>query len=89
MSKGRPFGHKGYALPGTKKPARAASPVIRDLFTLIDEASLPASAIAAETGCHVVSLSRWKHGRSTPMITEVEAIAAVLGYRLVLERSDV
>lgn len=82
---GRPFGHSGYALPGTKKPARTSCRVVKDLFDLIDAANIPAGKIAAETGVHHVSLSRWKHGASTPMITEVENIASVLGYRLVLE----
>lgn len=89
---GRPSGHeptnKGKTLPGTKKPARTSSRIVRELFDLIDAANIPAETIASETGCHRVSISRWKHGRATPMITEIENMALVLGYKLMLVPID-
>lgn len=35
-----------------------------------------------------VGLAYWKSGRSDPSITDVEALAHLLGYRLRLERID-
>lgn len=82
---GRPFGHKGYALPGTKKPAKTSSRIVRDLFDLIDAANVSAGTIGAETGVHYVTMSRWKHGKAAPNIKDFENVASVLGYRLVLQ----
>jgi transcriptional regulator with XRE-family HTH domain len=72
-------------LHSVKKPAETASKVVRELFDIIDRTDLPAAAVARETGCHRVSLSRWKHGLSSPTILDVEALAEVLGYELVLK----
>lgn len=84
VNNGRPFGHKGYALPGTKKPAKTSSRIVRDLFDLIDAANVAAGTIGAETGVHSVTMSRWKHGKAAPNIRDFENVASVLGYRLAL-----
>lgn len=88
ITNGRPPGHSGYALSGTKKPARTSSKILKDLFGLIDASNMPAGALADCVGCHKVTLSRWKHGEATPTILDVEALAQVLGYELVLQRRE-
>ncbi|QIG74359.1 putative lambda repressor-like DNA-binding protein [Rhizobium phage RHph_N65] len=85
---GRSPGHSGYALPGTKKPARTSIRIVKALFDIIDDTGLSAERIAATCGLHHVSLSRWKHGHSAPNLAEFENAAQSLGYRLVLEKVE-
>lgn len=74
--------------PGTKKPARTASHVIKELFDAIDASGKSASSIAYPAGIHHITLSYWKHGARSPRLTDVENVAQVLGYRLKLEPLD-
>lgn len=85
VNNGRPFGRAGYALASSKKPAETVSRVVRDLFDVIDATDLSAGTLASRVGVHRVTLSRWKHGGATPTILDVEALAQVLGYELVLK----
>jgi hypothetical protein len=57
---------------------------VRDLFALMDADDRSAQVIGARAGAHKVSISRWRHGASTPNALYLEALANVLGYRLAL-----
>jgi hypothetical protein len=81
---GRPRGQSSYVHVG-KKPAKTSSRIVRDLFDLIDDASLSASTVGEKAGVHPVTLSYWKHGKNTPRLSDFENVASVLGHRLVLQ----
>ena len=68
-----------------KKPARTASPVVRQLFDLIDGSGLSHAEIAAITGVHRVTLSFWKHGKNAPRLLDFENVAQSLGYEIQLK----
>lgn len=74
--------------PGTKKPARTSSRIIRELFEIIDASGKSASEIAHPAGVHHITLSYWKAGGRSPRVIDVENVAQVLGYRLTLEPLD-
>ena len=81
---GRPIGHspanKGHTLPGTKKPATTTLRPVRDLVTIIDASGLPGQIIQDRAGVHLVTISRWKHGKSAPNLADFVAVAEALGY---------
>ena len=83
-SPGHPFAGAGLALVANKKPARTASPILRQLFARIDETGLAGRVIHKQTGIHFVTMSRWKHGCHSPKITDFEIVANALGLKLVL-----
>ena len=71
-------------VPGTKKPVRAASPVVRQLFELIDDAGISLADAGRPAGVHYVTMSRWRQGFSAPRLVELENVAQGMGYRLLL-----
>jgi hypothetical protein len=79
---------QGMTRPGTKKPARTSSRIIRELFDIIDASGKTASAIGHPAGIHPITLSYWKAGGRSPRVIDVENVAQVLGYRLKLEPLD-
>lgn len=70
------------------KGAIAASGVLRTLFAEMDRRDLVMGDFARRIPCHQQSLCRWRYGGTSPMIVQVEAIAQLLGYRLVLEKIE-
>lgn len=90
--RGRPIGHapanRGKALVGNKLMPRTASPVIRQLIDEIDRTGLSGREIERDAGVSRVTISRWRHGRGSPRITDFEAVARYLGYRLKLESAE-
>ena len=71
-----------------KKPARAASPLVRALFDAIDRSGLSYSQIAKKAGVSVVTLSYWKHGKNAPRWVDFENVAHVLGYEITIQERD-
>ena len=68
-----------------RHPPRTVSPVLRELFTEMRSRRKHITDVAAEMNMTSVGLAYWKGGQTTPSITSVEALAQILGYRLVLE----
>lgn len=66
------------------KPVRTASYLTRDLFGEIAEQHLTLRAVAERMGNHPVSLSYWKSGKHEMRAFDLENMAEVLGYRLVM-----
>lgn len=72
-----------------KKPARTASPVVRQLFEEIDALDIPYKEITARSGVHAVTLSYWKHGKNSPRWVDFENVAKAIGFSVVLQRDTV
>lgn len=71
-------------LPGRSKSAiKASSPIVRELFQIIDGSGFTYESITASAGYHKNQLCTMKNGHNAPLITCVENIGAVLGYKLV------
>ena len=72
-----------------KKPARAASPLVRSLFDIIDRSGMSYGQIAKKAGVSVVTLSYWKHGKNAPRWVDFENVASVLGYDVTLQAKEI
>lgn len=77
---------RGTTAPSSKRPTRASSQIIRDLFAAIDETDQTAWMIGDRAGVHDVTLSYWKNGKSSPRLADFESVVQAMGYRLVLEK---
>ena len=71
-----------------KRPTRAASPLVRALFDIIDRSGLSYGQIAKKAGVSVVTLSYWKHGKNAPRWVDFENVAHVLGYEITIQERD-
>lgn len=69
-------------------PARTADPILKQLFDIADDRRMWTADLARKVGVSAVSLARYKHGRATPSIMTVNAMAQALGVRLVLETNE-
>jgi transcriptional regulator with XRE-family HTH domain len=67
------------------KPALTSSPLIRQLFEIIDRRNVSYEALSLRSGVNRVSLTRWKRGQTMPRWAELEYVAQALGLRIVLE----
>jgi len=68
---------------------KTADPVLRHLFADLYRRGLMQQDVANALGVTRISMSRWKHGHTTPSMLDVEAFAEVLGYRIVLEKIEI
>lgn len=57
----------------------STNPTIRALFAAIDASPYTMGMLAKKAGTNIWSINSWRHGRSTPKITDVEALANVVG----------
>ncbi len=73
---------------GRSKPPRTVSPVLRQLFTALDDRNLTVRELARRAGMNPNHISDWKHGRNSPGLVNIEAAAQVIGYRLALVPDD-
>lgn len=71
---------------GIKKVAATASPIVRELFDVIDRLGLTYQEVSNRSGVSRPTLTRYKHGKHSPRVLDIEDIAQVLGYELKLER---
>lgn len=69
-------------------PIKAASPIVRELFTIARNRGLRLEALADELGGHAQQLSQYRLGNVEPGLNKVVQIAEALGYRLILEPMD-
>jgi transcriptional regulator with XRE-family HTH domain len=67
-----------------RTPPRTSSYVLRALFDDMKARGVHFVDVAYTLGFSTTALSYWKSGRSSPSITDVEAFAKTLGYRLEL-----
>ena len=68
------------------EPIKTASSALRDMFTRMDRSEITREKLAAKAGVSPVTLWNWRNGRRNPRMCEVECVAEVLGYELILRR---
>jgi DNA-binding phage protein len=64
---------------------KTASTVVKKLFGIMKEDRRRIVDVAVSLNMTSTGLQYWKSGRTDPSITNVEALAQELGFRLVLE----
>lgn len=67
---------------------KTADPVLRQLYVDLYRRGFMQQDIAEALGVTRISMSRWKHGHSSPSILAVNGLAEILGYRIVLEKIE-
>ena len=76
-------------MPGRgRSPIRTTSPLIRKLMEIVDGFDVSLGEIARAGGIEPYSLYEWRAGVTTARLASVEKLAATLGYRTVLVRSN-
>ena len=65
---------------------RTASKVVRELFDIARQDRVRIIDIATALSMTSAGVQLWKAGKCTPDMMAVEAMAEILGYRVVLER---
>jgi transcriptional regulator with XRE-family HTH domain len=68
-----------------RKAIRTMSPNIRKLFEVMRERRIHQVDMAAEFNMSRPGFAYWKIGRTEPSISQAEAFAQIMGFRLVLE----
>lgn len=69
-----------------RKPVRSASPTVRSIFEAIDASGMTYREAAYHAKLHYATLSCWKQGKRSPNILDLEELAQVLGYDIVLKK---
>lgn len=67
-----------------RRPARTASPVLRELFDILNDDPRSDVKIGKIVGVHPNVLSCWRGGQRSPTLINFENTAQTLGYRLTL-----
>ena len=70
------------AILGGRLPTRTVSPVLRELFADFDATKQTYADFGALVGVHGQTLTKWRTGKHSPSIADVEAMANALGFRL-------
>lgn len=83
----RPRQPKGQGTP-RRLPVRTISPVLRELYDVLNRAGYSQRSVAEAIGTVSSSLTHWKTGTATPTLVMAESFAEVLGYRFVLQPID-
>jgi len=78
----RTDGRARFGRPAT--PIRTASYTLREILETVEDREIIQSSIAEAMGRTNAAFTHWRAGRAIPDILTVEAMAQVLGYRLVL-----
>lgn len=71
-----------------KVPTRTVSPLLRALFSALDADRKSYAALARVVGISPVTLSRWKAGVATPVLTLFEYVVEAAGYQLTLTKKE-
>ena len=71
-----------------RKPTRTTSTTVRTLMQHLDKSDMTNQDVGKRAGFHPSSLGNWRSGLYTPRITDLEAMAEVLGLRIVLVDKD-
>lgn len=66
----------------------ARSQAVRDLFNHAAARGLSMGSLLDLTGYSHVSLSRWRNGRTSPAIGDLDNLARALGGRIVFEKGE-
>lgn len=72
--------------PHNLSPALSRSQCVRDIFELAEALGVSAGTLQDRTGFSHVSISRWRNGRTSPAIGDLERLAFALGGRIVFEK---
>ncbi len=64
------------------RPPRTASPLVRDLFLLADAKGITGIQLGKMIGRHFTTITKWRHGTSTPGVMDIEVMIAVLGAKI-------
>ena len=63
-----------------------ASPVLHELITILISQNISYRQVAKRAGFGLNAPTRWARGINAPSILTCEALAEILGYRIVLEK---
>lgn len=69
----------------SKKEPRTASPLVRKIIAAMDASGWTYGEIAKKSGVHRVTISRWKQGVASPLLTDLESVVQVIGYEIALQ----
>ena len=72
-------------VPTGRNEIRTADPILRRLFEIMYRSGIRNCDMAKRIGVATQTISRMKKGVTTPTITTVNAMAQILGVRLVLD----
>lgn len=90
--RGRPKGHtpanKGKPNQFNRLPPRTASHSLQKLFSIMDTMDESIREISKRAGCHEVTMSHWRHGKNSPRLIDIEAVANAIGYRIDIVPDD-
>jgi transcriptional regulator with XRE-family HTH domain len=67
-----------------RRPPRTSVRIIRDLMLVFDQSDMTVAQLAKKLGVHSQTINNWRHGNAAPPLDQLEALAQVLGYRIVL-----
>lgn len=84
----RPYGMKAARCKRgewSKKQSRTASPFVRKIIAAMDASGYTYSYIAEKAGIHRVTISNWKQGGASPLLSDLENVARFLGYEIALQ----
>lgn len=76
-------------LPGKRpKPPTSSSPAVNELFRIIAQSGRLDKDLLARLGLGPTSssLTAWRYGHALPNLSNFEALAAIMGYRVRLEK---
>lgn len=80
---------RGKAWLPNRTKTRTSVRILRELFDLVDKDSPESfTTLAKRLGCHKQSIYLWRSGKSAPSILNVENMAQVLGYEIVLRKIE-
>lgn len=70
--------------PLLRLPVRASEPIVRELFDLIELKGATHKELVQNAGLHMNALQQWFRNGRSPGVSNFNAVANVLGYRLAL-----
>lgn len=66
----------------SKKEPRTVSHMVRQLVKIMDASGKSYGEIAKKAGVHRVTISRWKSGAASPLLSDMENVAQAMGYEI-------
>lgn len=75
-------------MPPRQPPSADLRGIVRKVMLALEASDLTVIEVARRAGVYDHGLSRWRQGVNEPGALKLEAVAEVLGYRLVLEPID-
>jgi transcriptional regulator with XRE-family HTH domain len=84
----KPSRQRGRANMATRKKPRTALAVMRAFFEAVDRSGRALDSIGAQIGVSAHTLTRWRHGTSSPSVADFEAALQAFGCKLRIEQEQ-